>query len=272
MRRINTSTKATDLHGPGKHGFKAGNSLTGELPTQLSPVYCDDVQEEIANAIEGAGITLGADQSQLLAAIIALADQRAALRASFTGQPSYCFGLTAPAGWVRRHGGTIGNAISGATERNHADTEALFTLIWEETDNADYHIQDSAGTPTIRGANAAADFAANKRMPLPDDRGSVDVGLNASATGKDPNRVLGSYQEDAIQNITGTVGEWPQYFSDNPAAAAGPFYYDANGSGTPPNVGGSAGKGYVKFDASRTVRTSTFTRMSNRAYTAIMKL
>lgn len=170
MRRINTSTKATDLHGAGKHGFKAGNALTGELPTQFSALWADDVQEEISNAIEGASIVLGASQSQLLAAIIALAAQQAQLAANPTGIVDHIFGSTAPAGWVRRLGGTIGNAASGATERANADTLALFTKIWNESANAgDYVIQESTGAASVRGASAAADFAANKRMPLPND-------------------------------------------------------------------------------------------------------
>lgn len=193
MRRINTSTKATDLHGAGKHGFKAGNALTGELPTQFSALWADDVQEEISNAIEGASIVLGASQSQLLAAIIALAAQQAQLAANPTGIVDHIFGSTAPTGWVRRLGGTIGNAASGATERANADTLALFTKIWNESANAgDYVIQESTGAASVRGASAAADFAANKRMPLPNDP-DFDRGIPAGA-------VLGTHYDDTIKS------------------------------------------------------------------------
>jgi hypothetical protein len=72
-----------------------------------------------------------------------------------------------PAGCVVPNGGTIGNALSGATNRANADTAALFEFYWGLTTNTDYPIQDSAGAPTTRGASAAADFAANKRFPLP---------------------------------------------------------------------------------------------------------
>lgn len=74
---------------------------------------------------------------------------------------------TAPAGTVNPNGGTIGSAASGATNRANADTADLFALLWAVTSNTDYPIQDSAGAASTRGASATADFAANKRMPLP---------------------------------------------------------------------------------------------------------
>lgn len=74
---------------------------------------------------------------------------------------------TAPTGTVEPNGGTIGSASSGATTRANADTSDLFALLWSVTNNTDYPIQDSAGVATTRGASASADFAANKRFPLP---------------------------------------------------------------------------------------------------------
>lgn len=94
-----------------------------------------------------------------------------------TGDIRYTFQTNTPAGWMRADGATIGSAASGATRAN-ADTQALFTLIWNNTDNDTYHIRDSANVFTVRGASAAADFAANKRMPLPDCRGRVIAGLD----------------------------------------------------------------------------------------------
>lgn len=85
-------------------------------------------------------------------------------------------GPTAPRGWVLGSGRTIGSGASGATERANADTLALYTLLWDNYANTILVIQDSSGSPTTRGANAAADFAANKRMPLPDLRGRVPAG------------------------------------------------------------------------------------------------
>jgi microcystin-dependent protein len=91
-----------------------------------------------------------------------------------TGIVSPYTGTSAPSGWVLASGPkSIGNASSGGTERANADTSALFTLLWNSFTNTELVIQDSAGSNTTRGASAAADFAANKRMPLPDLRGRV---------------------------------------------------------------------------------------------------
>lgn len=88
----------------------------------------------------------------------------------------YC-GASAPTGWVFLDGRTIGNASSSATSRANADTEDLFTLLWGAM--ADTEAAVSGG----RGASAAADFAANKTIALPDARDRVIAGKgNMSGT------------------------------------------------------------------------------------------
>ena len=87
-----------------------------------------------------------------------------------TGATMDFVGSTAPTGWVLLSGRTIGSASSGATERASADTEALFTLLWNSMGNSEAAV--SGG----RGASAAADFAANKTIALPDARGRVIAG------------------------------------------------------------------------------------------------
>lgn len=79
---------------------------------------------------------------------------------------------TAPTGWVRCNGRTIGNASSSATERANADTSSLFTFLW--TNYSDSVCAVSSG----RGASAAADYAANKTIALPDLRGRAFFGLD----------------------------------------------------------------------------------------------
>lgn len=85
---------------------------------------------------------------------------------------------TAPTGWVRANGRTIGNGSSGGTERANADTATLYALLWDNYSNSVLAIQDSAGTLTTRGVSATADYAANKRLPLPDLRGRAWFGLD----------------------------------------------------------------------------------------------
>lgn len=83
------------------------------------------------------------------------------------------YGATsAPTGWVRANARTIGNASSAATERANADTENLFTFLW--TNYSDSVCAVSTG----RGASAAADYAANKTIGLPDLRGRGLFGLD----------------------------------------------------------------------------------------------
>lgn len=102
---------------------------------------------------------------------------------------------TAPAGWVQG-GGTIGNAASGATTRANADTAALFALAWA-LNATDAPIFTSAGAPSSRGADAATDFAANKRIALPDLRGESIRGWD-NGRGVDASRRLGSAQSEMI--------------------------------------------------------------------------
>lgn len=75
-------------------------------------------------------------------------------------------------GWVRDNGRSIGSASSGATERANADTASLFSYLWTTYSNTICPVS------TGRGANAAADFAANKTIQLPDKRGYVPGGLD----------------------------------------------------------------------------------------------
>lgn len=56
MDRINTSTKAVDLFGAGKHGWKNGNLGLGVVPTDFNAEWFNGVQEEKMSVIEGAGV------------------------------------------------------------------------------------------------------------------------------------------------------------------------------------------------------------------------
>jgi hypothetical protein len=86
-----------------------------------------------------------------------------------TGDLKVRYGTGVHSGWVRANGRTIGSATSGATERANADTEALFLYLW----GADENLTVSTG----RGASAAADWAANKTIALPDGRGRALASL-----------------------------------------------------------------------------------------------
>lgn len=71
-------------------------------------------------------------------------------------------------GWVRNNGLTIGSAVSGASERANADCQNLFLWGWQQN----WTVVGGAG------ASAAADWAANKQLTLPDYRGYVPGNLD----------------------------------------------------------------------------------------------
>lgn len=87
-----------------------------------------------------------------------------------TGDIKARYGTGAHSGWVRCNARTIGSASSGATERANADCEDLFEYLW----TTDANLAVSSG----RGATAAADWAANKTIALPDLRGKALIGLD----------------------------------------------------------------------------------------------
>lgn len=70
MRRITTGTRELNLFGPGKDGFKNGDLANAILPTDLNADWFNQVQEELANFVETAGIVLdGGVRTQLVQAL-----------------------------------------------------------------------------------------------------------------------------------------------------------------------------------------------------------
>ena len=66
MKRIDTSTAAVDMFGPGKHGFRQANPQQGVQATQLNAAWFNLLQEEVCNVLEGNGVVLdGTDNKQL---------------------------------------------------------------------------------------------------------------------------------------------------------------------------------------------------------------
>jgi microcystin-dependent protein len=92
-----------------------------------------------------------------------------------TGDVKATLKTTADSGWIMMADGTIGSASSGASTRANADTETLFTLLWNNV--SDSFCPVSSG----RGASAAADFAANKTITVPRTLGRVLGGAGAGS-------------------------------------------------------------------------------------------
>lgn len=94
-----------------------------------------------------------------------------------TGDIKVKYGTGPLSGFVRCNSLTIGSAVSGATERANADTQALFIYLY----NTDPNLTVSGG----RSGNALNDFNSNKTITTPDWRGRAigalaDMGNSAS--------------------------------------------------------------------------------------------
>lgn len=106
-----------------------------------------------------------------------------------TGTGKDFWGSTLPSGYVWANGTTIGSASSGATGLADASTSDLFTLLWTSLPQSTLPIQNSDGSAGSRGVSAAADFAANKRLPVPDKRENVSVASGTMGGTADPGRM-----------------------------------------------------------------------------------
>lgn len=134
--------------------------------------------ELATDAVETAKIKDAAvTTAKIVDGAITLAKLAAALQAYLVpaGSLAPYVGLVAPTGWLLCSGKTIGNASSGGTALASADASVLFELLWNSIDSSNLAIY-SGGVLTTRGASAAADFAANKAIALPDLRGRVIAG------------------------------------------------------------------------------------------------
>ncbi len=127
------------------------------------------------------------------------------------------YGTTLPTRHLWVNGYTIGDADSGATGRANGDTIELYTILWDAANGSGSQIQlyTSAGVATTKGVSAAADFAAHKRLSLPDMRGRVGVGLD-SMGGNSANVVLNSSTDvlggtGGEENHTLTISEMPSH-------------------------------------------------------------
>lgn len=192
----NTNTGAVtfdrDAQGTPKNVFANGAALAGgELQAGMPMVWFYD--GTVYNVIEQQAIADGqpllvnaADVTKklkfLLSAIatgttrtITVPDANITLANWSTGDVKLTLKTVADSGWVLMNDTTIGNAASGGTGRANADTVALFTLLWNNTVDADCAVS------TGRGANAAADYAANKTIALPKTLGRALASYGAGA-------------------------------------------------------------------------------------------
>jgi hypothetical protein len=147
---------------------------------------------------------------------------------------------TAPTGWLAANGSTIGSAASSATNAS-ADYSALFTVLWDSWSNTDLPILDSAGAASTRGASASADFAANKRLPLPDLRGIFVRGSGSQTiSGTTYSATFAGKQQDELKSHAHDI---PNFASTGNFGTTGtqfgPVRYGSTSTGAAQATGGT---------------------------------
>lgn len=180
-KHINQSATALT---PGGILLKAGDTMTGPLVLPANPT----------NPLEAA------PKQYVDAATAAFFS---------TGDGKITLKNVADPGWVMCNDGTIGSASSGATTRANADTQALFTLLFNNITDTWAPIQTSTGTVTTRTAqvDAATAWAANCRMSLTKQLGRTiaGAGTGAGLTARPLGAAIGE------ETHTTTIGEMPTH-------------------------------------------------------------
>ncbi len=118
-----------------------------------------------------------------------------------------------PSGWVRFDDGTIGDAASGASNRANADALTLFNMLWGYSQTY-APVYTSGGILTARGASAAADWAAHKRIRLLTSAGRalVIAGAPPNLTARAAGATFGN-EEHSI-----SIAELPAHYFTLPVA------------------------------------------------------
>ncbi len=180
MKGIDTSTAVPDMYGPGAAGFRDGDPLSGTPATRLNATWFNGVQQEILNAITDGGLTPDAeDLTQLAQAIRSRVGKH-------TGEVFYYPGRTPPYGAVVADGGLV--------------RRDMYPDLWKFAEAQNLVVTESdwqkqTGTQGSVGVYSSGDGTTTFRLPLLTDyfRGTAD-----------PAKV-GTWQGDAIRNITGTL-------------------------------------------------------------------
>lgn len=218
--------------------FVEGDPTVGTPSTVVTEDWANAVQEELCSVIEGASLVLSKpNNGQLLAAVLALL-----AKAVPVGQVVQGYWPTAPAGFLLCSGGLV--------------SRSAYPALWAHASAAGLVVAEATWAATAWTMFGAGDGSTTFR--LPDLRGESVRGADMGR-GADPGRVLGSYQSDATQNATGTIG-----LVSGGVAATGAFA--ADGAAVNHITAGTAGSDPgVTFDLSRVVRTAAETRVRNVA-------
>jgi hypothetical protein len=139
---------------------------------------------------------------------------------------------SAPTGWVAGDGSTIGNVGSGATLAS-TSALALFTAWWTAYTNTQLPILTSAGGASTRGASAAADWAALKRLTVFDVTGRFIRNANGGTVvnGTKYAESIGPHSHPTATNVVSVPGSGSGFG----------YTYNNVGTGAPVNPGINTG-------------------------------
>jgi len=105
--------------------------------------------------------------------------------------------------WLWLDDRNIGDSSSGATARANDDVLTLFTKIWTDYTNTTAPIYTSAGAASTRGANAADDWSAHKRISLPKRQGRVLVAMDNYGEGGSAAGAITGTWADTLGTVAG---------------------------------------------------------------------
>lgn len=220
MDRINTPTKAVNLFGAGKHGFKDGDLGLGIYPTDFDAAFFNDLQEELLTIIEAAGLvpTAGTRTQVYQAIQLMIAEATQDYKVSVRAATTAPINLAAPGAAIDGVAMVAGNrfldkdnvtgslrgiyiwngAAVAATRATDADgvgelTSGAIVSVEEGTDNADSQwMLTTDGAITI--GTTALTFARKDGSIVPDAsetvKGKVELATNAEAQAFTADKVI----------------------------------------------------------------------------------
>ena len=273
MQRISTSSAVADLFGSGKSGFRNGDLPRGVLPTAFNAEWCNHVQEEICNVIEGAGVALNPDKrDQLLAALKKLIDEQAGGKGLPIGAViGFPRSVTSPEGYLKADGSTFNQStypdlhrvLGGNKLPNLTRSDIGMTAYFPVADIPDGWIKyDEIATRVTQAAYP------DLYRKLVAQYGSIDAVTKAedrfirNASGS---LAVGTQQGDAIRNIKGSLEAlYGSYRYTLYTKAEGAFTTDSddgvNTTFRSSNDDHANRQKRVVFDASRSVPTANEVR------------
>jgi hypothetical protein len=166
-------------------------------------------------------------------------------------------------GWVRDNANTIGSSTSGASERANPDCQSLFEFLW--------NTYSDTLCPVVggRGANAAADWAANKQITLPDKRGYSPKGDTAMGS-TDSARLAGVPFSTGNSSAVGSLGGEAMHTLTVAESPHGLWTYAFHDPGHPHGIDTNSGPGGGAQNVVANSNGSTFgTTNTNTASTGI---